>query len=80
MLTYIKHKVNEDCMERLSTTFIIKNIDDLNAFTHTPYKSENFIPILYDAKLQQSIVNEMLLEIDDIIGTSCSPLEVYKNK
>lgn len=80
MLTYIKHKVNEDYMERLSTTFIIKNIDDLNAFTHTPYKSENFIPILYDAKLQQSIVNEMLLEIDDIIGTSCSPLEVYKKQ
>lgn len=30
--------------------------------------------------LQQSIVNEMLLEIDDIIGTSCSPLEVYKKQ
>ena len=80
MLTYIKRKVNEDWIERLSVTFIIKSADELNTFVHTPYKSKNFIPVLYDTKLQQSIVDEMLIDVEDIIGTNSSPLEVYKKQ
>lgn len=80
MLDYMKRKINEVWMEVVSVDFIITNKDELNAFIEFPYKFKNIIPILYDTKIQQSMVDEMLLEADDIIKTNSSPLEVYKKQ
>ena len=80
LLPNMKHIVKEKWVDRILVSFIVKDTYELNKFIQFPCKSKFFIPILYDIKLQQSIVNEILLEADDIIGTSCSPMEISKKQ
>lgn len=80
MLSYIKNIFKKNFLDRIVVTFLIKDINELDAFTQCSYKAKTFIPILYDATTQQSIVDEMLLDIDDIVKSPTTSLEVYKKQ
>ena len=60
--------------------FLVKDVNDMDAFTHCSHKNKTFIPIIYDTIAQQSVVNEMLLDLDDIVETPLTILDVYKKQ
>lgn len=80
LLANMEHIVKEKWTDRILVSFIVKDTNELKTFIQFPCKTKLFIPVLYNIKQQQSIVDEVLLEADDIIGISYSPLEIYKKQ
>ena len=79
-MSYIENILRKDFLDRIVVVFLIKDMNGLDTFTQCSYKSKTFIPILYDAIAQQSVVNEMLLNMGDVVKSSTNSLDVYKKQ
>ena len=80
VLTYVEKKSMEGVLDRITMVFLIEEKDEIDTFSHCFYKSKTFIPILYDTSSQQSMVEEMLLDMNDIVKSSKTIMEVYKKQ
>lgn len=80
MLPYIESISRKDFLDRILVAFLIKDMNELDAFTQCSYETKTFIPVLYDVTARQSVVNEMLLDIDDIVKSSMTSLDIYKKQ
>lgn len=80
MYSYLESNLRKNLLDRVIVAFLVKDVNDMDAFTHCSHKNKTFIPIIYDTIAQQSVVNEMLLDLDDIVETPLTILDVYKKQ